>query len=87
VNANVEPLRSHKEHPVKTQWAPALGLLVLAPLCGELLSSSMPPAEWLNPVGVALVVILYGGGAGRQRPPDGHRGRASPGACILRRPW
>ena len=63
MNANVEPLRLHKEHPMKTQWAPALVLLVLAPLCGELLSSSMPPAEWLNPVGVALVVILYGGGA------------------------
>ena len=42
---------------------PALVLLFLAPLCGEMLSSSMPPAEWLNPIGVVLVVILYGGGA------------------------
>jgi hypothetical protein len=56
--------REHgKEHPVKTQWAPALVLFLLAPLCGELLSSSMPPMEWLNPVAVVMVVVLYGGGA------------------------
>jgi len=48
---------------VKRIVGPALVLLFLAPLCGEMLSSSMPPAEWLNPIGVVLVVILYGGGA------------------------
>ena len=44
-------------------FGPALMLFVLAPLVGELLSGSMPPVEWLNPVGVVLVLVLYGGGA------------------------
>ncbi|NIM04132.1 MAG: hypothetical protein GTN69_02925 [Armatimonadetes bacterium] len=44
-------------------WSPALALVLLAPAVGELLSSSMPPAEFLNPFGFLLVVVLYGGGA------------------------
>ncbi len=44
-------------------FRPALVLFLLAPLVGELLSGSMPPVEWLNPIGVALNLILYGGGA------------------------
>jgi hypothetical protein len=43
--------------------APAWVLLLLAPLIGELLSGSMPPVEWLNPLSVASAAALYGGGA------------------------
>jgi len=43
--------------------APAWVLLVLAPLIGELLSGSMPPVEWLNPMAVFFAAALYGGGA------------------------
>lgn len=39
-------------------------LLILAPLCGEMLSGSMPPLEWIvNPFGVLLITMLYGSGA------------------------
>lgn len=43
--------------------SPALVLFLLSPMIGELLSSSMPPSEFLNPIGFALVAVLYGGGA------------------------
>jgi len=43
--------------------APAWVLFVLAPLVGELMSGSMPPAEWLNPLSIVTVSVLYGGGA------------------------
>jgi hypothetical protein len=43
--------------------APAWVLLILAPLSGELLSGSMPPAEWINLVGIIMLPLLYGGGA------------------------
>jgi FtsH-binding integral membrane protein len=42
---------------------PAWVLLVLAPLSGELVSGSMPPAEWINLVGIIMLPLLYGGGA------------------------
>lgn len=45
------------------RWAPALVLFLLAPVCGELLSGSAPPAEFFHPVGFLLLVVLYGGGA------------------------
>lgn len=43
-------------------FGPALVLLFLAPVLGELLSGSMPPAEFFSPA-LVLIVILYGGGA------------------------
>ena len=47
----------------RTQWGPALTLFLLSPAIGELLSSSMPPAEFFNPFAFLLVAVLYGGGA------------------------
>ena len=44
-------------------WRGILALLVLAPLCGELLSGSTTPLEWLDPATVVLLVMLYGSGA------------------------
>jgi hypothetical protein len=44
-------------------FSPAWPLLFLAPAVGELLSGSMPPLEFFNPLGFAAVVVLYGGGA------------------------
>ncbi|MBI5722896.1 MAG: hypothetical protein HZA50_02980 [Planctomycetes bacterium] len=38
-------------------------LMILSPSIGELLCGSAPPAEFFNPVGMAMLVILYGGGA------------------------
>lgn len=43
--------------------SPALVLLFLAPLVGELLSGSAPPAEFFNPIGLLVLLVLYGGGA------------------------
>jgi hypothetical protein len=42
---------------------PAVVLFFLAPLLGELLSSSMPPSEWLDPFQTVRVLVLYGCGA------------------------
>ena len=42
---------------------PALILFFLAPVVGELVSGSAPPAEFFNPIGLALLAVLYGGGA------------------------
>jgi hypothetical protein len=42
---------------------PALVLFFLAPVVGELLSGSAPPAEFFNPFALLLLGILYGGGA------------------------
>lgn len=39
-----------------------LALLVLAPICGEMLSGSEPPMNWLNPA-VWLLIFMYGSGA------------------------
>jgi hypothetical protein len=38
-------------------------LMFLAPMCGEMLSGSMPPLEFINPFGLALIMMLYGSGA------------------------
>ncbi len=43
--------------------APALVLFLLAPMIGEMLSGSAPPAEFFDPFGILLLGILYGGGA------------------------
>lgn len=40
-----------------------VALFLLAPLCGELLSGSTTPIEWLNPFSVLLLAMLYGSGA------------------------
>ena len=48
------------------RWArrsPALMLFLLAPMVGELLSSSSPPAEFFSPIGFVAMTVLYGGGA------------------------
>jgi hypothetical protein len=42
---------------------PALSLYLLAPVIGELLSSSAPPVEFFNPFGLLLLPALYGSGA------------------------
>jgi hypothetical protein len=42
---------------------PWLALLLLAPAMGELLSGSAPPAEFFQPFGFTIMVVLYGCGA------------------------
>ena len=42
---------------------PIFALLLLAPMCGEVLSGSAPPLEFINPVGFLFLVMLYGSGA------------------------
>ncbi|MHC5035144.1 MAG: hypothetical protein ACYTFZ_08920 [Planctomycetota bacterium] len=42
---------------------PALALLLLSPMIGELLSGSAPPVEFYQPFAFAILVVLYGGGA------------------------
>jgi len=42
---------------------PALVLLFLSPVIGELLSGSAPPAEFFHPLGFIMLTVLYGGGA------------------------
>lgn len=42
---------------------PALTLFLLAPVIGELISGSAPPAEWLAPTTWLFLVPLYGAGA------------------------
>ncbi len=43
--------------------SPAIVLLFLSPVIGELLSGSSPPAEFFNPLGFIMLAVLYGGGA------------------------
>ena len=43
--------------------APAWVLFFLAPVVGELLSTSAPPAEFFKPIIFLVLCILYGGGA------------------------
>jgi len=43
--------------------APGVVLFFLAPAVGELLSGSSPPAEFFSPFGLAVLCLLYGGGA------------------------
>lgn len=47
----------------KPRISPALFLIILAPVMGELLSGSSPPAEFFNPINFTIMAILYGGGA------------------------
>ena len=42
---------------------PALALFLLAPVVGELLSGSAPPAEFFTVFGFTVMSLLYGGGA------------------------
>jgi len=46
-----------------TRFLPVVILFVLAPMIGELLSGSSPPAEFFNPVAFLLLASLYGSGA------------------------
>lgn len=50
------------ETKTKPIW-PALTLLFLAPMTGEILSSSLPPLEFIQPVTMLLQLMLYGCGA------------------------
>ncbi len=47
----------------KTRWLPVVMLVVLAPVMGELLSGSAPPAEYFQPMTFTLLTLLYGMGA------------------------
>ena len=47
---------------MKKLWPPVV-LFFLAPIIGELLSGSAPPAEFFTPFGITVLTILYGGGA------------------------
>ena len=49
--------------PKRTSISPAWALLLIAPVTAELLTSSMPPAEFLNPPLWVVVTVLYGSGA------------------------
>ena len=54
------------EEPTRKQrrlCSPALVLLFLAPVLGELLSGSAPPTEFFQPFSFILLTTLYGGGA------------------------
>mgnify|MGYP001154199992 CR=1 FL=1 len=48
---------------MKKKFLPIITLLLLSPLCGELLSSSSPPVEFFNPSTLLLFGALYGCGA------------------------
>lgn len=50
-----------KEKTKKT--LPVVALLLLAPILGELLSGSSPPAEYFQPLTFLLLTLLYGTGA------------------------
>jgi hypothetical protein len=50
-------------HYSMRRFLPALVLFLLAPVCGELLSSSAPPVEFFNPLTFITLCLLYGGGA------------------------
>lgn len=47
----------------KARWLPVVMLVVLAPVMGELLSGSAPPAEYFQPMTFTLLTLLYGMGA------------------------
>ncbi|MFQ5837896.1 MAG: hypothetical protein ACE5HJ_03845 [Thermoplasmata archaeon] len=48
---------------MRLRLPPALALFLLAPAVGELLSGSSPPFEYFQPLALALLAGLYGGGA------------------------
>jgi hypothetical protein len=47
----------------KRALSPAVVLFFLAPMVGELLSGSAPPAEFFNPFSLLTLAALYGSGA------------------------
>jgi len=60
---NSEKEKADFPSPPRKQTSPAWLLFFLSPAIAELLSGSMPPAEFFNPGGFILVAVLYGGGA------------------------
>ena len=46
----------------RSDTAPALGLLLLAPVCGELLTGSTPPPRFFRPAALIVFLLFYGGG-------------------------
>jgi hypothetical protein len=59
---NARPFQIDYHYPMQ-RYLPAIVLFLLAPVCGELLSSSAPPLEFFNPLTFATLCLLYGGGA------------------------
>jgi hypothetical protein len=45
---------------IRRRLSPALVLFVLSPVIGELLSGSSPPAGFINPLGLLVMLVLYG---------------------------
>lgn len=62
---------------------PAVVLFFLAPAIGELLSSSAPPAEFFQPLGFAMLSVLYGGGALLTRELVIRWGQGTPSLLML----
>jgi len=62
---------------------PALVLLFLSPVIGELLSGSAPPAEFFQPLGFIMLTVLYGGGAILVRELVFRWGKGWPGLLAL----
>ena len=63
--------------------SPAVVLLFLSPVIGELLSGSAPPAEFFNPLGFIMLAILYGGGAILVRESTHRWGKGWPTLLVL----
>jgi len=68
---------------IKRFLSPAIVLLFLSPIIGELLSGSAPPAEFFNPLGFVMLTILYGGGAILVRELTYRWGKGWPTLLIL----
>jgi hypothetical protein len=68
---------------MKRFLSPAIVLLFLSPIIGELLSGSAPPAEFFNPLGFIMLTILYGGGAILVRELTYRWGKGWPTLLIL----
>ena len=63
--------------------SPAIVLLFLSPIIGELLSGSAPPAEFFNPLGFVMLTVLYGGGAILVRELTHRWGKGWPTLLVL----
>ncbi len=50
-------------HERKTVYVPLLVLMLLSPMTAELLTGSTPPAEFFNPVNLAILMLFYGSAA------------------------
>lgn len=68
---------------MKRFLSPAIVLLFLSPIIGELLSGSAPPAEFFNPFGFIMLTILYGGGAILVREMTFRWGKGWPALLVL----